>query len=87
MPSFEWIKPPWQQEGHDESEDGCWPWVGDPFLAALRVGKPGAYHWEYAVLRWSEDSLECNDEPWGYGPEDVEWIARIPEPAASHDGD
>lgn len=77
---IEWTKPPWRD---NTDEDGCWPWVGDQFLAAVAVkdGSKRGWGWEYAVLAWSESCLTCDGEAWSaWGEGDIEWIARIPEP-------
>ncbi len=84
-PAFQWIRPPWRDRDETSSEDdGCWPWCGDIFLAAVRIVnvKTQKEHWEYAVLSWSENGLEADGEAWSaWGEGDIEWIARIPEPA------
>ncbi len=77
MAEMQWIKPPWL----DHKEE--WPFVGDPFLAALRVRNSNSrtVYWEYHVLTWAESGLECDGEAWAaWGAEDIERIARIPEP-------
>jgi len=78
-----WIKPPWRPMNTKEEQ---WPWVGDQFLAAVAVkdGSKRGWGWEFAVLAWSESGLECEGESWtAWGEDDIEGIARIPEPPAS----
>lgn len=96
-PALEWMVPPWRSVRADpqEPETGCWPYVGDPFLAAVKVRKNGssercradldkaAWYWEYTILAWSETGLEMDGESWdAWGESDIDFIARIPEPSA-----
>ena len=89
--TFEWIRPPWREEKNrptDQNPEGSWPWVGDPFLAAVpcvhdRGKKTERSYWEYWVLCWSETSLDVygTGDPFdAWGESDIEWIARIPRP-------
>lgn len=57
---------------------------GDQYLVALQCGRDGGPHyWEYSVVRiyCDEDyfQVDCNDEPWGWQWEDVEFYIRLSE--------
>ncbi len=84
---FQWIRPPWRSfKPTPENEEGPWPWVGSPFLAAVSVhdyhDKEGEYHWEFEMLVFTETGIQmanCGEE-WGWSESDIEWIAKVPEP-------
>lgn len=95
MSGFTWVEPQWEKERELERLDpdyvGNWPFCYDPFLAAVRFKTAGDddYHWEYYVLIWAETGLEYawTGEAWDIaGPDDIEWIAKIPGPTTTQPG-
>jgi hypothetical protein len=81
---MQWIKPPWQSrpDDADPEDPGEWPWVGNRFLAAVRIRPNSKPVWSIAVVELTEGSnllLDCGCS-WELSAGDVEWIARIPQP-------